>query len=66
MIVGLLRPSFTDYLYYFKLEVIKLTQFQYALLALVGSIFTTIGIIIYSVCLKKKETRTLVRISIIV
>ena len=66
LLFGLFRANFTDYLYYFKLDVIQLTQFQYALLALVGSVLTTAGIMIYSIFLRKKETRTLVVISILV
>ena len=64
VLFGLTYPTFTEFLYYFKLEVLGLTQFQYALLALVGSISMFVGIMVYSIWLKEAETRTLILISI--
>ena len=43
-----------------------LTQFEFALLTLVGYIFMTIGVFFYSIFLKKSETRTLLAICLVV
>ena len=64
--VGITKTNYNEYMYYFKLEVADLTQFQYAMLTIVGTIFLTIGVMVYSIWLKHYETRTLLTITLMV
>ena len=66
LLLGITKPMFTDYMYFFKLEEAKLTQFQYAILQLVGAIFVTIGVLMYTFWMKNFETRTLLGIAIFI
>jgi len=64
--MGLTNPNFSEWLYYFKLDVAHLTQFQYSMLSLMGAILLSVGVAVYSIWLKEVETRTLLTIALCV
>lgn len=55
-----------EYMYFFKTEVAGLSQFQYGILNITGSIFMAVFAIFYSIWLKHYETRTLLTIGLFV
>lgn len=57
---GLTVPRYDEFMYYFQLDILGFSQFQYALLSLIGAIFMLIGSIVYSKCLKRFESRNLI------
>ena len=64
--MGITKLNFNEYLYFFKLEVSDITKFQYASLKIVGSVFLSIVVILYSIWMKHYETRTLLRLCLFV
>ena len=54
---GLTTPSFGDYSYYFMMDVIGVSKFMFAIIALVGQLCAVIGVIIYERFLKHWEVR---------
>ena len=65
LLVGITRSNSKQFLYYWKLDVADLTQFQFAMLSLIGNVFFLIGILIYSIWMKHMETRTLLLLSLV-
>lgn len=57
---GLTSPDFSDFSYYFMLNVIKLSKFQYSMLGLIGSFTGVLGTIYFEKYLKDIEVRTLI------
>ena len=66
LLIGITRINYMEYMYYFKTEVAGLTQFQFGILSIAGSIFMAIFAIFYSIWLKHFETRTLLTIGLFV
>ena len=54
---GLLSPDFGDFSYYFMLNVIKLSKFQYSMLGVVGQVTSVFGTMYYEAYLKDLEVR---------
>lgn len=55
---GLTNPSFSDFSYFFLLNVIGVSKFMFAMIALIGQICSVIGVMIYEKFLKDTEVRT--------
>ena len=60
LIWGLTVPRYDEFMYYFKLDIVGFSQFQYATLSLLGAIFMFIGSVIYARYLKMLESRFLI------
>jgi hypothetical protein len=56
---GLLSPDFGDFSYFFMLNVVKLSKFQYSMLGLVGQVTGIFGTMMYEQLLKDIEVRTI-------
>lgn len=54
---GLLSPDFGDFSYYFMLNVVKLSKFQYSILGVIGQITSVFGTMYYEAYLKDLEVR---------
>lgn len=55
---GLISPDFGDFSYYFMLNVVKISKFQYSMLGVVGSFTSVFGTMYYEKYLKDIEVRT--------
>lgn len=55
---GITNPSFSDFTYFFLLNVIGISKFMFAMLTLIGQVCQVIGVIIYEKFLKNIEVRT--------
>ena len=44
---GLISPDFGDFSYYFMLNVVKLSKFQYSMLGVVGQVTSVFGTMYY-------------------
>lgn len=62
---GLTNPSFSDFSYFFLLNVVGLSKFMFAMVALIGQVCSVIGVIIYEKWLKTKEVRTVIMWNVI-
>lgn len=54
---GITNPSFGDFGYFFQLNVIGLSKFEFAMITLVASICSIFGVMIYEAFLKDVEVR---------
>ena len=52
-------PSFSEYLYFYNMYVSKFTQFEFAMLTMIGYAATFVSSVLYNVCFKNYEERTL-------
>jgi hypothetical protein len=55
---GLLSPDFGDFSYYFMLNVVNLSKFEYSMLGVVGQVTSVFGVMFYEARLKDVEVRT--------
>ena len=55
---GLISPDFGDFSYYFMLNVVKLSKFQYSMLGVIGQVTSVFGSMFYEQNLKDIEVRT--------
>jgi len=55
---GIISPDFGDFSYYFMLNVVNLSKFQYSMLGVVGQITSVFGTVFYEAQLKDVEVRT--------
>jgi Na+/melibiose symporter-like transporter len=62
---GILSPKFDDFTYFFLLNVIGISKFIFALLALIGQICHIIGAILYKTFFRGTDTRTMILIAMI-
>jgi len=60
-LLGLTIVRYDDFMYYYKLNVLGFTQFQYTMLMMGGTIAMMIMVIVYQRFMTKWETQTLVR-----
>ena len=60
IIDGLTNPDFSDFTYFFLLNVIGVSKFMFAMLALIGQIASVIAVMIYEKFLKSVEVRTVI------
>ena len=56
---GLTNPSFTDFQYFFYMNVLGLSNRTFALIQLVSFIFAIFGVLVYEAILKDVEVRTI-------
>ena len=59
--VGMTEPSFGEFSYYFQMNVVKFTKFEYAMFGVLGYTSLSLGTVYYNMYLKEKEVRTLLR-----
>lgn len=57
LLAGLTSPSFSEYFYFFQMNVIKFSKFQYAMLGVLGYASLTLGTMFYNRFLSEKEIR---------
>lgn len=62
---GITNPSFTDFSYFFLLNVVGVSKFMFAMIALIGQVCSIIGVLIYENFLKKTEVRTVIMWNVI-
>lgn len=63
--LALLNPTFSEFSYFFLLNVIGISKFMFSLLVLIGQICHVIGAIVYKAFCRNVDTRTMVFISLI-
>jgi len=63
--LALINPSFSEFTYFFLLNVIKISKFMFSLLVLIGQICHVIGALVYKAWCRNVETRTMVLLSIV-
>lgn len=66
IITSLIVPNFSDYLYYYQLFVTKFSQFEYAMITLLGFGAMLVSSILYNWALKNYEERSLLAFSMVV
>ena len=59
VVTALIVPSFGDYLYYFQLYVSHFSQFEYAMITLLGFVGTLVSSVVYNWLLKIERGRPL-------
>lgn len=57
LVDGLTNPSFGDYSYFFLMNIIGVSKFMFAIITLIGSICSVIGVLLYEAFLKETEVR---------
>ena len=57
LLAGITSPSFSEYFYFFQMNVIKFSKFQYAMLGVLGYASLTLGTMFYNRFLSEKEIR---------
>ena len=62
-LLGCLVPSFSDFFYYYQLEVVGFTKLTYALLGSLGYFYLIISMQLYNMYLKDRETRIMMVIA---
>jgi hypothetical protein len=65
-LVGAFVPSFGEFYYYFKTNIVGFSQFTFSMLTLLGAVMFFVSMIIYKTCLTGYETRTLTKVSIFI
>lgn len=66
MIMGCSIPNFTDFLYYYQIEVTGFTQLEYSLLQVLSYMTLFVSTFLYSAFLKGWETRTMVLVAMVI
>lgn len=61
MLCGITGPSFGEFSYFFQMNVVEFSKFQYAMFNVLGYFSLTMGTIYYNTYLKDHEVRTLLR-----
>ena len=62
---GITNPSFADFSYFFLLNVVGVSKFMFAMIALIGQVCSVIGVLIYENFLKEVEVRTVIMWNVI-
>lgn len=57
---GITNPSFSDFSYFFLLNIVGVSKFMFAMIALIGQVCSIIGVLIYENFLKTTEVRTVI------
>lgn len=65
VLTGLIVPSFSEYMYYFNMQISKFTLLQYSILTLLSYVATLFGSIMYKCFFKRYEERNLIAFGII-
>lgn len=66
MIAGMIIPNFSDYLYYYQLNVSMFTKLEYSMIALLGFIALLVSSLVYNWFFKNIEERILLSLAMIV
>lgn len=64
LLTGLVSPSFDEYMYFFQMNVVNFSKYQYALLNVLSFASIFIGTLLYNNYLKDKEFRTMLSLAI--
>ena len=62
-LLGCLVPSFSDFFYYYQLEVVGFSKLTYALLGSLGYFYLIISMQLYNMYLKERETKIMMVIA---
>jgi len=65
-LIGIIVPSFSEYLYFYQMYVSKFTQFEFAMIHLIGYAATFVSSVLYNWCFKNYEERTLLAFAMVV
>ena len=57
IIMGCVIPSFSDYFYYYQMDVVGFSKFTYAMLGVLGSATLMLGTFFYNLALQDKSLR---------
>lgn len=60
LIDGFTSPSFSDFTYFFLMNVVGISKFMYAMMTLIGQVCQVIGVLMYNQFLKNIEVRTVI------
>ena len=60
VLVGVTHPVTIDFMYFFKTEVIEISQTAYQLLFVLGGVYLTLAMVCYKMFLSHWETRSLI------
>jgi len=63
--LALLNPAFSEFSYFFLLNVVGISKFMFSLLVLIGQICHVIGAVVYKAFCRNVDTRTMVFISLV-
>jgi len=66
MIMGCSIPNFTDFLYYYQIEVTGFTQLEYSLLQVLSYMTLFVSTFLYSAFLKGWETRNMMLVAMVI
>jgi len=66
LIMGSVIPSYTDYFYYYQMDVANFSKFTYAMLGVWSNVCLFIGAIMYSLCLKRVPFRCMMAFACLV
>ena len=58
ILCAIFSPGFSEFMYFFQLDVVKLSKFQYAMFGVLGYASLTFGTLFYNLYLKEMEVRT--------
>ena len=61
ILCGLTGPSFSEFMYFYQMEIVKFSKWEYAMLNVMGYATMFLGTLYYNMYLKDKEVRTLLR-----
>jgi Na+/melibiose symporter-like transporter len=59
LVDGFTNPTFGDYSYFFLMNIIGVSKFMFAMITLIGSICSIVGVLLYEAFLKTTEVRTI-------
>lgn len=60
LVDGVTNPSFSDYSYFFLMNVIGVSKFMFSIITLIGQLCGIIGVVIYEAFLKRAEVRIII------
>jgi len=66
LIMSFVVPSFRDYIYYFEMDVLGFSKFQYALLMTFGFFSLIVGSLIFNACFKQTSLRCVVTCGVVI
>lgn len=65
-LAGLIIPNFSDYLYYYQINITHFSKFEYSMITLLGFIALLVSSLVYNWCFKNIEERILLSLAMIV
>jgi len=61
ILCGITGPSFSEFWYFYQLEIVKFSKWQYAMINVLGYATMFLGTMYYNLYLKEKEVRSLLK-----